>query len=151
MHESGWLKYGAIALAAVGLLAIIGLAAGADEGVEGETWAVAELNSGSGATAPLAGTLMTALFDDGSLNGTAGCNSYFTSYALDGDSISLGPIGSTRAFCNEPGGIMDQEVEYLTLLETADRYERDGDQLTLFSGDAAVITYGAVRPELYSD
>ena len=150
MNEQNWLKYGAIALAAVGFLVIIGVAATSDDSLEGETWVADHLDTGSGASHPLPGTHLTAVFDDGSLNGTAGCNTYFTSYVLDGDSIGVGPIGSTRAFCSDPDGVMDQESAYFGLLERANRYERDGDQLTLLDGDAELVTYFAAKPELFN-
>jgi heat shock protein HslJ len=150
MNEQNWLKYGAIALAAFGFLAIIGLAAVSDDNIEGETWVADQLDTGSGLSHALAGTVLTAVFDDGSVNGTAGCNSYFASYALDGDSIGIGAIGSTRAFCSDPGGVMDQEFAYLALLERSNRYERDDDHLTLLDGDTVLISYFAARPELYN-
>jgi heat shock protein HslJ len=151
MNEQNWLKYGAIALAAFGFLAIIGLAAVSDDNIEGETWVADQLDTGSGLSHALAGTVLTAVFDDGSVNGTAGCNSYFASYALDGDSIGIGAIGSTRAFCTDPDGVMDQESAYLALLERANRYERDDDHLTLLDGDTVLISYFAARPELYNE
>ena len=149
MTSENWLKYGAIGLFAVGFLAIIGLSIASGDSFEDEAWVVSEADTGSGAVQPLAGTVLTAIFDDGSLSGTSGCNSYFTSYATDGDSIGVGPIGSTMAFCNEPEGVMDQESAYLSLLEKADRYERDDDTLTLLQDDTVLIIYNAARPELY--
>jgi heat shock protein HslJ len=151
MTSENSLKYGAIALLAVGFLAIIGLAITSGDSLEDEAWVVSETDTGSGAVQPLAGTVLTAIFDDGSLSGTSGCNSYFTSYAVDADSIGVGPIGSTMAFCSEPVGVMDQESAYLSLLERADRYERDDDRLTLLEGDAVLIVYYAARPELYGN
>ena len=151
MTNENWLKYGAIALFAVGFLAIIGLATASGDSLEDEVWVVSDTDTGSGAVQPLVGTVLTAIFDDGSLSGTSGCNSYFTSYAVDGDSIGVGPIGSTMAFCSEPAGVMDQESTYVSLLERADRYERDDDTLTLFQGDAVLIVYHAARPELYGN
>jgi heat shock protein HslJ len=149
MQEQTWLKYGAIALAAVGFLAIIGLAATSDESLEGETWIASELNTGSGLSEPLPGTVLTARFDDGSVTGSAGCNSYFAGYVLDGDSIEIGAIGATRAFCGDPDGVMDQEFNYLAVLEAVDRYERDEDRLTLYRGDTVLAIYHAARQELY--
>jgi heat shock protein HslJ len=149
MNEENWLKYGAIALAAIGFLVIIGIAVVADESVEGETWVADELQTASGNSQPLAGTFLSVVFDDGSLSGTSGCNTYFTSYAIDGDSIEIGVIGSTRAFCSDPTGVMDQESAYLGLLERADHYERDGDRLVLLEGDNVLVIYFAAKAELF--
>lgn len=149
MNNEKWLKYGAMALAAVGFLVIIGLAIASDDSLEDEVWIVSEVDSGTGAEHPLSGTNLTATFDDGSVSGTSGCNGYFASYAVDGGSISVGPIGSTLAFCSDPAGVMDQESAYLSLLERATRYERDDDKLTLLEGDTTLLVYHAARPELY--
>lgn len=68
-------------------------------------------------TAPLDGTQINLLFrDDGTLTGTAGCNSYFADYAIDGDQLIIGGIGSTEMACMVPDGVMTQEVDYLTVL-----------------------------------
>ncbi len=53
---------------------------------------------------------------DGQVNGSAGCNSYFGNYTLDGDSLITGPIGSTQMWCE---GYMDQESAFLQALQTA--------------------------------
>ncbi len=55
------------------------------------------------------------------------------------------------AFCSEPVGVMDQESAYLSLLERADRYERDDDRLTQLEDDTVLIVYYAARPELYGN
>lgn len=149
MTEESWLKYAAMSLAAAGFLATIGFSIVSDDNLEGEAWIVSGIDARSGASGPVAGTVLTAIFDDASLSGTSGCNSYFTSYDLDGDSIAIGLIGSTLAFCSEPDGVMDQESAYLALLGKADRFERDGDQLTLRHGNTVLVTYDAATPELF--
>ncbi len=148
MDQQDWLKIGAIALAIVGFVAIIGLSISAEDSLEGETWVADELVVDNNATRPLTGTVLTAVFDDGSLSGVAGCNDYFTGYEVDGSSIEMGPIASTQAFCSEPDGIMDQEFAYMGLLEMADRYERDGDRLTLSQGENVLVIYYVARVEL---
>ncbi len=65
MTSENSLKYGAIALLAVGFLAIIGLAITSGDSLEDEAWVVSETDTGSGAVRPLAGTVLTAIFDDG--------------------------------------------------------------------------------------
>lgn len=148
MNEQNWLRIGAIALAVVGFLALIGWALGSSGDIEGETFVVEELVVDGTATAPLPGTLLTAFFEDGTVNGVAGCNNYFAAYEVDGSSIEIGPAGSTQAFCSEPEGVMEQEFAYLSLLQSADHFERDGDRLTLSQGGNPIIVYNVARAEL---
>lgn len=91
---------------------------------------------------PLAGTQVTAVFkDDGSLAGSAGCNSYTTSYEINGSSIKIAPAGTTKMLCSEPEGIMEQETLYLEALQSAASYEIQVSDLVLFdvNGTRAVI------------
>ena len=63
------------------------------------------------------GTEITAVFaEDGTLSGSAGCNNYTSSYESDDVQIKIGPAASTRMFCAEPEGSMDQESQYLAAL-----------------------------------
>jgi heat shock protein HslJ len=94
---------------------------------------------------PLPGTTLSADFNADQMTGLAGCNSYFGPYATDGDGFSAGPLGATRRFC-DPAAIMEQESNFLGLLATADRWERDGDQLKLFEGDAPLVQFALAEP-----
>ena len=68
----------------------------------------------------LPGTTIDAAFDDnGRLMGTAGCNRYSAACTREGDTISIGPAISTRMFCAQPAGVMEQEAAYLAALERA--------------------------------
>lgn len=147
MDQSNWTKYGLMALAGLGFVAIVGVALSLGGDLEGEDWVVEELTIDGTSAAPLAGTELTALFEDGSVGGNAGCNSFFAEYQVDGDSIVIGPAGSTMAFCSAPEGTMDQELAYLTLLGMADSFSRDGDQLTLSSDGTVVLRFGVANAE----
>jgi META domain len=96
---------------------------------------------------PLVGTEVTATFgDDGTLSGSAGCNTYDTAYTTDGSSIEIDPPSSTRMACPEPEGVMDQEAAYLNALPTAASFRVEGGRLELLSAEGtAVVTY--VRTE----
>lgn len=141
MHQDNRAKIGLLAIAAIGFVAILGVALASGGDLEGENWVVEELTIEGNLTTPLAGTELTAVFDDGSLGGNAGCNSFFAEYQADGDSIAIGPAGSTMAFCSAPEGIMDQEMLYLTLLGAAEAFSLDEDQLTLSSGGEVLLRY----------
>jgi len=101
--------------------------------LSGTPWVLESMASGKDAVVPvIAGTKIDAVFtENGSVSGSAGCNQYFASYTSVGTSLTLGPVGSTKKFCGEPGGIMGQEQAFLSLLTRASGYKIEGDQLVL--------------------
>ncbi len=86
-------------------------------------------------------TPVTARFMDGTLGGSSGCNTYSTSYALDGDTLSLGNVISTLMACPEPA--MQVEQAYFDALASAGDYEIEGNLLT--------ITYAAGQLTFMAD
>jgi len=114
-----------------------------DDALEGEVWVVDQLTLDGTSATPIPGTILTAAFEDGVISGVAGCNDYFGGYVVDGGAIEVTETGSTRAFCGDPAGTMDQEIAFLGLLQTADRFERSGEVLTLQAGDDPLITFAA--------
>jgi heat shock protein HslJ len=112
-------------------------------------WQAIGYNNGREAVVSvIIGTEITATFGkDGTMSGSAGCNNYTASYQVDGDVISIGPAASTRMFCGEPDGIMDQEMEYLAALETAATYRIEGDRLELRTADGALVAHYQAKPE----
>lgn len=145
MHDENWVKWGVIALATVGALLLIALAINADDGLDGTSWFVDELVVDGSATAPVEGSTITATFKDDGVAGIASCNNYFGSYSVDGDEITFGPIGTTLMACIPEYAA--QETAYLAALEAANRYEVDGDSLTLFDGDTVLVRYERIRAE----
>lgn len=114
----------------------------------GKTWQLTGYNNGRQAVVSvIIGTEMTATFgEDGSMTGSAGCNNYMASYELEGDAISIGPAATTRMFCGEPEGIMEQEAQYLAALKTAATYRIDGDRLQLRAVDGALVADYLLKP-----
>ena len=55
--------------------------------------------------------LTMTLGNDGRAYGNAGCNHWFASYQLQGNTISFGPVGSTRKMCAP--ALMEQEHRFL--------------------------------------
>jgi heat shock protein HslJ len=109
--------------------------------LKGTVWELRSYNSGEEAlVSSLAGTEITAVFDgDGSLAGSAGCNSYTASYETDGDSVTIGPVATTRMMCAEPEGIMEQEAAFLAALGSATTYQIRGETLELTDDDGTRI------------
>jgi heat shock protein HslJ len=57
----------------------------------------------------------------GRVSGSATCNRFNGSVTMTGDSISFGPLASTRKAC--PEALMNQESKYLAALGAAERFE----------------------------
>jgi len=107
----------------------------------GTSWEVVAYNNGKQAVVSvLGGTSLTASFGtDGTLSGSAGCNTYTAAYQSDGEqTLTIGPAASTRKMCTEPQGIMEQEAQYLAALTTAATYRVDGAQLEVRTADDAL-------------
>jgi heat shock protein HslJ len=103
-------------------------------------WEVTAFLSGDALSSPLPGTKLTASFaDDGTLTGSAGCNTYRTSFTLGRGSIEIEPPASTQMACETPEGVMDQEAAYLAALPTAVGYRVDGGSLALVSADGTYV------------
>ena len=115
----------------------------------GTLWQATGYNNGSGGVVSVAAdSEITAVFgEDGTLAGSSsGCNSYSTSYSVDGNSISIEPImAATMMACPEP--LMAQETQYLAALPNAATYEIIGDKLELRDAEGALqASYVAVIP-----
>lgn len=121
--------------------------------LEASQWEMQSYDNGEGETVNLLpDTRVTALFENGELGGSAGCNRYFGGYQLDGEEINIGPLASTQMFCGQPEGIMDQEFQYLGAMQRAASYRITDDQLELL--DAAgetVVTFKAAEPVSLED
>jgi heat shock protein HslJ len=112
--------------------------------LEGE-WNVTGYNTGTQAvTSPIAGTTLTATFTaEGQVGGDAGCNSYSGPYKLDGTSLTVGPLATTRKACEQ--AIMDQETAFLAALQTPTTVETSGATVTL--RDASGATQVVLSPK----
>jgi heat shock protein HslJ len=107
------------------------------------SWVATGLLQGDAFTSILIGSEITATFDeDGALTGSAGCNTYNSTYTTDGSTIEVDEPSSTRMACPEPEGVMDQEAAYLAALPTAAAFRVSGGLLELLSAEgSAVVTY----------
>ncbi|MGD8806825.1 MAG: META domain-containing protein [Chloroflexota bacterium] len=85
---------------------------------------------------PLPGTEITARFGaDGSLNGSAGCNSYSGTFTAYDQTLRVNKLTPSQAWCESPDGIMDQEGTYVTLMQYASRMAIRAGQLTIFDSN----------------
>jgi heat shock protein HslJ len=103
-------------------------------------WEATAFLSGNALSSPLLGTKITARFaDDGTLTGSAGCNTYRTTYTTDRGGIEISPPSATRKTCAGPEGVMEQEAAYLAALPTSVQYRVDGGSLALLSADGTYV------------
>jgi heat shock protein HslJ len=109
--------------------------------LDGTSW---KLDTYSG-TRPIEVATITAIFEDGEVRGKSGCNSYFGSYQIDGDNISMSQVGATLMACMDPEGIMDQEAMYLSMLIEAESYEISSRKLILQTSNGGVLTFSPLE------
>ncbi len=139
MNEHTWLKYGAIALGTIGFVVILVLVFNFGRGLEGPTWVVQEMSVDGTMTAPIPETPPFAVFEDDTIAGSSGCNSYNGAYQTDGDAMTIGPLATTLMACTTQ--LQGQETIYFELLAQTDSYEMSGDQLTMMNGDTVLIRF----------
>jgi heat shock protein HslJ len=100
--------------------------------LEDTAWEAAGINNSKGGVVSTATTsFSTAMFTEGQLSGTGGCNRFTATYETGGDQITIGPAAATRMFCNEPEGIMDQEQQYFEALGRARTFSLTPEKLEL--------------------
>ena len=110
--------------------------------LENKKWVLQSYGEPEGLKDIIAGTEITAEFvsSEGTVKGSAGCNSYFGSYELEGSQLSIaGPIAVTEMYCAEPEGVMEQEQEYLAVLQLAESYEIKGNELWINCGSQVLV------------
>jgi heat shock protein HslJ len=96
------------------------------------------------------GVEVTAIFtpgedgQDNALNGGAGCNGYFGSYTIEGQNLTIGPLGITQMMCDEQ--VMEVESAFLAGLENAQSYQTVLKQLTITTASGTLEFYADRAP-----
>lgn len=109
--------------------------------LDGTEWELVSIKD----SAPIAGTTVTIAFSNGEVHGRSGCNTYFGSYQTDDERISFGPLAMTEMACLEPEGSMQQEMQYLTVLSKADKFNIENDQLTLAQDNQVQLIFRIIK------
>jgi heat shock protein HslJ len=115
----------------------------------GSEWVLVVLNG----SPLLEGTHITLKFDEASLGGFAGCNSYgggadsggYT--ATEAGGLEIPMLAITAMACPSPEGVMEQEQAYVEALGDATAYEVDGTRLVLRDGAGEAILEFARQEE----
>jgi heat shock protein HslJ len=105
----------------------------------GATWHATMINNGRQGVEPVVeGTDPTATFDAaGTVSGNATCNTFNGAAVVDGTSIAIGPLMSTKMACADERS-STQEAAYLAALENATVFEVRGSTLELRDADGAL-------------
>lgn len=91
-----------------------------------------------------------SLYSDGKAVGRAGCNNYSGTYKRVGDTLSFGPVISTKMACAPE--VMSQEQTYLGILTASPRYERLPDgTLAVTAEDGQRIVFRRDEPASLQD
>jgi len=135
--------------AALGLAAVMLLAACGDESVEssgsgegstsleGTQWVLDLSTLETGSTGSAKATLR---LQDGVATGTNGCNQFNGGYETDGDSLTFGQLATTEMMCTPELDAAGRKV--LEGLAATETYAVDGATLTLQGADGnALLTY----------
>jgi heat shock protein HslJ len=107
----------------------------------GTNWTLTSIEALGAESGTLPGADITLDFGaDGQANGAAGCNTYNGTYTVTGDTLTFGPLITTRMACPEP--VMRQEQAYLAMLANPSTIKQEADRLTLtFDGGKTVYKY----------
>lgn len=151
-----------LTLALLLLLCVFPVAVRASEADITETgWQVTAICDDGGTLRNLIpGTEITASFsEEGKIWGTAGCNRYSGDCALSAPEgkMTIKSVASTRMYCADPDGVMEQEARYLSALQNV-RGFRTGfyGRLDLLKADGSVAVSmldddARYSAELFSD
>jgi len=128
-------RLGAAALALALGLALIGcdIVPGAAPNLGGTTWHAISIAG----RAPV-GPEPTAVFEDGLIRGTTGCNNYGGRVTINGTTLTVTELGGTAIGCPEPTS--SQEALFLKALGTARTIRLEGPNLVI-AGDAGEIVF----------
>jgi heat shock protein HslJ len=106
----------------------------------GSRWIATMINNGrDGVAGVVEGIEVTAEFGtDGRVVGSGGCNRFSGEYTLEGDSLAIGPVASTRMACFEPEGVGEQESAYFAALARVASWTFREERLQLRAADGAL-------------
>jgi heat shock protein HslJ len=100
----------------------------------GTTWLVAAIG---GTQVSLPEPPRIEFGSEGQIAGSTGCNSMTGTYAVDGASLSFGPLATTKRACEAPHG--EIETMLLDALAGVSGWEVGGDGLLRLTGGTEVV------------
>ncbi len=123
---------GAAAGAAGGAAAGAQPSGGQPGSLEGNLWKLTAYANAQGAMTNVPATSrVTVEFNSGKVTGNGGCNNYFGSYTVNGNTIAISEVAATMKACPQP--IMTLEQAYFKALQAAASFKVTGDTLELMN------------------
>lgn len=104
--------------------------------LDGSSWTLVAASAGPMMKGGVSRTV-TLAFGPDRISGSGGCNRYQATYTLDGNALSVGPVGATKIGC--PDGRGEIESGWFSVLGGPLTVSRSGDRLVL--RDAIGVTY----------
>ena len=111
------------------------------------SWDVTGVNNGQQALVSVdeAAGLTATFSPNGDIEGFAGCNSFFGTYTVVGNAITIGPLGTTRMACaSDDQNTLEQQ--YLTALQAAATWDFEPHGLTLRDAEGAMQVTFIAKP-----
>ena len=87
------------------------------------------------------GTEVTIDFSEYGVSGSAGCNSYGAPLSVQNSSMTIGAVTVTRAWCDDPERLMDQEQRYLDILTHVTHFHIHGNRLALLTNEDKALLF----------
>jgi heat shock protein HslJ len=133
----------ALAIVTLGLAAAAcSSSPGAGGTIDGTSWRLTVQDVEGTETPVPAGVVVTAVFADGQVTGSAGCNTYNASFTASGSNLTFGTAATTAMACDPAVNAFEQE--YLANLDAAASYTATADALTIYeSGGKQLLAYEA--------
>lgn len=128
-----------ISFALLLLMLLNGCGAAATPGLAGTQWKLTAFAK-AGVTQPsVPGNEPTLSFGaDGSISGTAGCNTFGGSYTAKGQQLSIKDMLQTLMACADPA-VMAQEQQYSAALGSAQSFTLENTRLTVTTAEGVLV------------
>ena len=121
--------------------ACAGMTHSAAGSIAANDWRLVEIN-GTAAVPADAARRPTLRFsaDSARASGSGGCNSYGGTAAINGPSLQISRVISTKRACVD-AALNEQETRFFRALESVDRYAISADTLRLFNGAGVALRF----------
>lgn len=83
---------------------------------------------------------VTLAFAEERVTGRSGCNRYFGAARYANGHLKIEQVGATKMACLRDG-LMQQENEFLTTLQSSQDYAREGNRLTLSGPEGGKLVF----------